>query len=223
MCFAPYVSLSTSMIEFLLSIYFLTKNPRDKLNRMIALISFLLGLYQLNEFLICTTRAPIFTILAMSVTAILPALAVSYALIMWRKKLNFGWNIIIYLPIFFFITMFSVMKYYHTSAQCMSIFILYPNTYLIGKFFGFYYLAYLFGAVILFNLCSTNAKTKPEKVLSQLGMLGMFIFTVPTFVFLIFLPSLEVQFASVLCEFALLLAIEFIFVLWYKDKHKISF
>ncbi|MBT3720449.1 hypothetical protein HOG47_02270, partial [archaeon] len=120
MCFAPYVSLSTSMIEFLLSIYFLTKNPRDKLNRMIALISFLLGLYQLNEFLICTTRAPIFTILAMSVTAILPALAVSYALIMWRKKLNFGWNVLIYSPILFFILMFSLMKYYHVSAQCMS-------------------------------------------------------------------------------------------------------
>lgn len=223
MCFAPYISLSTFIIEFLLSIYFLTRNPKDKLNRIIALISFLLGIYQLNEFLICTVKSPVFTILAMSTTAILPALAISYALIVWRKKLKFYWHLLIYSPVLFFILSFSLMKFYHTSAECMSVFIQYPYTGLIGQFYGTYYWFYLVGAVILFHLSSTNAKNLHEKRISQLGMLGMFIFTIPTFIFLIYLPLLKIQFPSILCEFALLLAIEFIFVLGYKNKHNVSY
>ena len=119
--------------------------------------------------------------------------------------------------------MFGAMNYYHTSAQCMSVFIKYPFSGLIGQFYGTYYWIYLVGAVILFNLSSTHSKDIHEKRMSQLGMLGMFIFTVPTFIFLIYLPSLKIQFASVLCEFALLLAIELIFVIWYKEKFKIKY
>ncbi len=223
MCFAPYISLSTFVIEFLLAIFFLTRDTKDKLNQMIALISFLLGLYQLNEFLICITQAPVFTVLAMSVTAILPALAVSYAMIVWRKKIRFFWWMMIYLPAVFFIVMFGAMNFYHKSAQCMSVFIQYPESGLIGQFFGSYYLIYLVAAVILFHLSSSNAKNIHDKRISQLGMLGMFIFTVPTFVFLIYLPSLKIQFASVLCEFALLLAVELIFVMIYKKRHNLKY
>lgn len=223
MCFAPYISLSTFTIEFLLAIFFFIRNPKDKLNRIIAIISFGLGLYQLNEFLICITNLPIFTILAMNVTAVLPALAISFALTVWRKKLNSFWMVLIYSPALFFIIMFSAHTYLNASAECMSVFIQYPNSGLIGRFFGLYYFVYLLGAAVLFNFSSTHSKSVPEKRMSQLGLLSMFIFPVPTFIFLIFLPSLEVQFASILCEFALLLAIEFVFLLWYKDKHKLSY
>ena len=223
MCFAPYISLSTFVIEVLLAIFFFVKNPKDKLNRIVAIISLGLGLYQLNEFLICITKVPVFTILAMSVTAILPALAISFALVVWKKKLNSMWMMLIYSPAIFFIIMFSVNTYLNNSAQCMSVFVQYPDSGLIGRFFELYYFVYILGAAALFNFSSTHSKSVPEKRISQLGLLSMFIFPVPTFIFLIFLPSLEVQFASILCEFALLLAIEFIFLLWYKEKHKLSY
>ncbi len=76
---------------------------------------------------------------------------------------------------------------------------------------------------MLFYLFSQPAKRKEEKVLLNLGMLGMGVFTIPTFVFLIFLPMFDTQFASVLCEFALLLAIEMIVLLWYKEKHGLKY
>ena len=73
-------------------------------------------------------------------------------------------------------------------------------------------------------LCGAQRATrKEEKVLLSLGMLGMGIFTIPTFIFLIFLPALRMQFASVLCEFALLLAIELMILLWYKEKHNLRY
>jgi len=222
MCFAPYISLSTFTIEFLLALFFLLLNPKDGLNRVIALISFLLGLYQLNEFLICVTGSVVFTKLAMITTAILPALAVTYALVMARKRIRYYWHLLIYAPAAFFIVMFATL-YYGKPALCDTLFIQYPGTDIIGDFYALYYLAYIFATGILFYLFSQRTKRKEERVLLHLGMLSMVIFTVPTFIFLIFLPRFYSQFSSVLCEFALLLAIELIVLLWYKKKHGLKY
>ncbi|MBR9690946.1 hypothetical protein GOV08_04650 [Candidatus Woesearchaeota archaeon] len=223
MCFAPYISLSTFIIEFLLAAYFVLRDPKDRLNQFLALISFMLGYYQLNEFLICTTSLNIFARLAMITTAILPALGVTYALIMWRKKIKYYWHILIYTPAAFFITMFSLPFYYDTPTFCNTVFIQYPTTGLLGQFYSLYYTIYVVGVGVLFYYAAIHAKDVYEKRLLQLGMLGMLILIVPAIVFLQFLPSLYVEFPSVLCEFALLLAIELVVLMWYKEKHKIKF
>ena len=223
MCFAPYISLSTFVIEFLLALFFLLRNPKDKLNRIIALMVFLLGFYQLNEFLICTTSLNIFTRLAMVTTPLLPAIAVSCALIMWRKKLKYYWHFLIYSPAVFFILMFALSNHYQKSAECMSVFIQYfPSLIVLSRFYGLYYLVYIVGACVLFYFAST-IRHKHERILLRLGALGMLIFTIPAFVFVWFLPSMYINFPSVLCEFALLLAIELVVVIWYKEKHNIKF
>ena len=115
MCFTPYVSLTTFVVEFLIALYFILKNPKDKLNQIISLLLLLLGLYQLNEFLICITGLSVFTKIAMSITAILPAIAVSYALIVWRKKIHYLWHLLIYSPVVFFIVMFINKIFYYIS------------------------------------------------------------------------------------------------------------
>lgn len=223
MCFAPYISLSTFVIEFFLALFFLLKNPKDKLNRIIALMVFLLGIYQLNEFLICVTSINLFTRLAMITTTILPPLAVSYALIMWRKKIRYYWHFLIYSPALFFTLMFALTTYYNKSAECMTVFIQYfPRWIVLSNFYSLYYMTYLIGAGVLFYFAST-IKHKHERILLRLGALGMAIFTIPTFIFILFMPSMYINLPSVLCTFALLLAIELIVVLWYKDKHKIKF
>jgi len=223
MCFAPIISLSTFAVELFLATIFLLKNTKDRLNRILALVSFLLGFYQLNEYLICSTGSSIFTRLAMMTTAVLPAIAVSYALIMARKKLSFWWHLLIYSPGIYFAITFSFVNNFSTSAVCDTVFIQYPSLDLIGSFYLLYYMAYIVGTGVLFYFFAHEAKTKQERILLHLGMLSMAIFTVPTGVFLIFLPMFTVQFPSVLCEFALLLAIELIVILWYKDRHGINY
>ena len=223
MCFAPYISLATFVIEFSLALFFLLRDPRDNLNRMLALISFLLGFYQLNEFLICTTGFNLFSRLAVITTSLLPVLAVFFALIVFRKKLRFYWRILICAPAVFFVLMFAISDILRESATCMTIFIQYPYFGLVWSFLGLYYIVYLVAALILFYFASLSVKTKEERRLSHLGMLAMLIFTVPTFVFLLFLPVFNVQFPSVLCEFGLLLAIELIVLIWYKEKHNLKY
>jgi len=223
MCFAPWVSLSTFIIEFLFAIYFLSRSPKDKLNQIIALISLLLGTYQLNEFLICVTQVSLFTRFALITIAILPSLGISYVLIMSRKKIKYYWHLLIYSPAIFFIILFAISNHLNQSAICSTVFIEFPWGGLYGAFFGAYYLIYLSAATILFYYLTRKIKSKYEIGLNHLGMFGMLLFTLPTFVFLSFLPSLKIQFPSVLCEFALLLAIELIIVIWYKEKHNLKY
>lgn len=222
MCFAPYISLSTFVIEFLLALYFFLIRPKDRLNRVVALISFLLGFYQLNEFLICVTGLAVFTKLAMITTAVLPALGISFALVMGRKRLRFHWHLLLYAPAALFVVLFAA-AYYGDPATCWSVFIEYPSAGLLGDLYAVYYAAYIIGAAVLFHFFAGAAKAKPERVMLNLGMLSMAIFTVPTFIFLIFLPGFFSQFPSVLCEFALLLAIELIVILWYKERHGLKY
>lgn len=223
MCFAPYVSLSTFVIEFLLAAFFLLKSPKDNLNRVIALIALLLGVYQLNEFLICVSGLSLFTMFAMMTIAILPGLGITYVLIIFRKKIKFRWHVLIYLPAIFFVLVFAISDYFKRSAICSTVFVQYPGAGLLGMFFALYYLVYLVAGLIMFYFISSNVKSIYEKRLGYLGVLGLLVFIVPTFVFLFFLPALEIQFASILCEFALLFAIELVVVLWYKDKHKLRY
>ena len=119
--------------------------------------------------------------------------------------------------------MFAISDYYKQSAICSTVFIQYPSAGLLGTFFALYYFVYLVAGLIMFYFVSAMVKSVYEKRLGHLGILGILIFVVPTFVFLFFLPALEVQFASVLCEFALLFAIELLVVLWYKDKHGLRY
>ena len=223
MCFAPYISLSTFIIEITLATFFLLKNPKDKLNKTIALIAFLLGFYQLNEFLICTTGFNIFTKLALITVAILPSLAITYTLIILRKKINIIWHILLYTPSAFFILITIISSIYKQPAICSTVFIQYPYAGLIGKFFGLYYLLFLLASIILFYYASFKTTSIYEKRLHHLGILGILIFTIPTFIFLLFLPALQIQTSSILCEFALLLAIELIIVIWYKEKHNLHY
>ncbi len=223
MCFAPYISVSTFIVELLLAVYFFLLDSKDKLNRFIALLSLSLGIYQLNEFFICTTTTGLFTRSAFAVTAVLPAMAITYALIMWRKRLKWHLHAMIYLPAVFFVVAFSLPWSFKSAATCQSVFIQYYLHPLLGKFYGLYYLTYLFAAVVLFYFAAANAKSEVEKRLFYLGILGIAMFVVPTYLFLIFLPGFKLQFPSVLCEFALLLAIELCFVAWYKERHKLYY
>ena len=58
MCFTPLASIVTAGTEFSIAGYLL-KNLRSKKNLPVIAFVFLLGLYQLTEFLLCTTSYPL--------------------------------------------------------------------------------------------------------------------------------------------------------------------
>lgn len=113
--------------------------------------------------------------------------------------------------------------YYSQSALCGDYFIRYPDLGLTGILYDAYYFIYLLAAFLLFLSAASKRRNIHEKRLFYLGALGIAIFNISTFVFLLLLPQYYPEFPSVYCEFALLLAIEFLLVVRYKEKHRLRF
>ena len=99
---------------------------------------------------------------------------------------------------------------------CHSIFVTAKNTLFnfqsIWGLFGFIiYIAYYFGLILASCLLAFNAyykerNRKKRKILLTLP-LAVFLMCFPTFVLIIIFPVFNIMFPSVLCHFALLLAL----------------
>jgi hypothetical protein len=213
MCLTPQISFATFAIEVALAFFVFFKNPRDKLNQIGAALLLFLGLYQLNEFFICTTSQLAFTRLAIATTSFLPAFGVTAALIMMREKLARFWYGLLYLPPVLFLLTFLFSGIYQTSAVCGRFFIRYPYTGFIGTLHGLYYLVYLVIATALFYIGARSAKHIHERKLLYLGMSAVLAFNITAFTFLLFLPQYLPEFPSVYCEFALLVALQFVIII----------
>ena len=69
---------------------------------------------------------------------------------------------------------------------------------------------------------TNEEKDKKLKILNDIGAFSILVFTVPTFLFLALFPQFNMHFPSVLCDFALLLAITLLCMIYYKEKHEIK-
>jgi len=94
----------------------------------------------------------------MITTAILPAVGVSFALLMGRKRISYYWHLLIYAPAAFFIVMFALIEPYRAGAVCQAIFIQYPTAGLLGDFYGTYYIIYVLGSATLFYFFSSRRR-----------------------------------------------------------------
>jgi len=223
MCFSPQISLTTFIVEFALAIYFVAIAPQDKLNKIIGRVTAFLALYQLCEFMICITNNTLFTRLAFIITALLPAYGVVYAFTMIKKKLSLNKLIVLYsFPILFSIY-FAFTSIYNNPTVCLNMFILYPKLGIMAKIYGSYYFVYLLASIYIFYRAIKQTKDKVFRRFYELGILSILIFTLPTVLFIIILPEYFRLFPSVLCQFALLLALIFIYIIYYKQKHKLVY
>jgi len=223
MCFSPTISLTTFVIEFILAIYFVAIAPKDKLNKIIGRVTAFLALYQLNEFLICTTGNTIHTRFALIITALLPVYGVLYAFKMIRKKITLNQRLILYATPIVFCIYFAFTQIYNNPTACLNMFIQYPKLGFAAKLYGLYYFTYLLFSIYIFYRGIKQTRNKMLRRFYELGILSILIFTVPTFLFIIILPQYFILFPSVLCQFALLLAILFVYIIYYKQKNKLVY
>jgi len=130
-----------------------------------------------------------------------------------KIKLNIFW---IYIVPVIFITLAFLTPNFVKNGECHSVFVTAQNTLFSFtepiKLVGFsIYLLYYFGFILITCLLFIRAyfkekNTKKQKVLLSLP-LAIFLMSFPTFVLIILFPAFEVRFPSILCHFALLLAV----------------
>lgn len=221
MCFTPAISLSTFLIEFAIATFILFRYKNYLFPFFWAMIIYVLGFYQLTEFMLCSSSHPFFWArLGFATFSFLPAMILHFALRIVKIKFN---KILIYIPPILS-AIFVFWDNLITRANCTRFFIE-TNIYLRWPLTinALLYTIYYFGFILLaIFILIKNARTldKIDKKLSYLIVISLLIISLPP-IFLIFIfPLMGIRFPSVYCEFALLFSIVALITCKIYDKKK---
>jgi hypothetical protein len=211
MCFTPIISLTTAAIEFIVATFILIKYKRYVLPVFLAILIYVLGIYQFTEFMLCVSNnAFLWAKLGFITYTFLPAMGLHFVL---RLARNRKYNWLVYLPPLFFSFWAAFKTNFIVNASCSKVFVIVNKVFtsqgydLFFKGYLLYYSGFILMMVIITFILVKKAKDKITRQLAKL-LGGAIVITITLPLILIFiLPSLKIQFASVYCQFVLLFTI----------------
>jgi len=227
MCFTPTISLATAIIEFILATILLLFFKKTDLRNFFVVIIYLLGFYQFTEFMLCNSNSPfLWAKIGFSTYSFLPAITLHAVLKFLKKKPSL---ILIYtIPMFALITAFATPEFI-MNTQCNNFFItvntifndtsLLSNGILFWTYTIYYFGFVLFGIILLYKNYQKQ-KSKIKKEIEIVEIAGILLATIPTIILIIFLPFSRFELPSILCQFALLVAIAAFIGVYLEDEGK---
>lgn len=227
MCFTPQVSILTALIELLFAVIIFIYFRKSKAAKFAIVFILLLGLYQFTEFKVCTSsNFNFWARIGFVVYTFLPAIALHFMLKITKSRLNKLWIYI--LPIIFGLTALFY-KNFIVTGFCGKFFIfvrtifyqfdLHPILYVIYSIF------YYFGFIALSAVIGVRQvyyeKNKMKRRIYLAWVLAILLITLPAYLLVIIIPSINGMFPSVYCKFALLFAILVFIVVYFDNKYRI--
>jgi len=228
MCFTPIISLSVAIIEFILATILILFFKRTTLRNFFILFIFVLGFYQFSEFMLCSTEYSLLWAKIGFITyTFLPGIFLHATLRFLKRKPNI---FLIYIVPVVISIIALLTPGFIIEARCETVFVTVTSIFALA--YGFLenlpfliYNCYYFGFIILsLSLIMKDyfhEKNRIKKEIELVEMIGGLLMTVPTLIFIVVLPYLKQRFPSVLCSFALFMAIA-AFIAVYLEKKIIS-
>jgi hypothetical protein len=213
MCFTPTISLLTAVIEFTIATIILIFFRKSLINRFFVSLIYFLGLYQFTEFMLCISNNPLlwskFGFIAYS---FLPGIAIYYISKYTFKNAKQKYLRLIYLlPIMFSVIALAFGEFI-TKVECSQFFVIGTNMlWTISPVLHSVYQVYYGGSIILASIFLLHKmkyeKNKTKKKIQISILTAILISLVPALILITILPSLEIYFPSIYCEFAILFSI----------------
>ncbi|MDP3881980.1 MAG: hypothetical protein Q8Q31_03850 [Nanoarchaeota archaeon] len=210
MCYTPFISAFTAIIEWVLALILIAFYRKSCLTPFFAVLLFLLGLYQASEYFLCMTERLIWVNIGFIAYSFLPAIGLHSVLHYYNLKRNI---LLLYMiPVIY--TAFSLLQpNFVVSGTCMPVFVQAVTTLSLNSHIGWPYMVYyggfIGGALAVVWYRYSKIRTASQKKISLALIIGILLMTLPTYALIMVLPSFGIMFPSVLCHFALLLAIFF--------------
>jgi hypothetical protein len=213
MCFTPIISLTTAIIEFIIATFILVFFRKSLINKFFVTLIYVLGIYQFTEFMLCTSNNPLlWAKLGFIAYTFLPAIAMFYIIKYYFPKNKTSKAKFIYLiPIIFTVIALSLGEFI-ARAECSKFFVIIQSMmWSISPILHYSYGLYYGGSIILTSFLLLNKikkeKNKIKKKLQINWLLAIVLSLVPALLLVSILPSLEIYFPSIYCEFAILFSI----------------
>lgn len=209
-CFSPAVMLATLVIEFTLAIYVFARFRMTRFGQIATAILIFLGIFQLAEYQICGgNNAVLWGRIGYVAITMLPPLGLHLIYLITRnsKYLSFAYTLAgIYIAAFIFAQKSIV------SAACTGNYVIFQTVQELYWTYGIYYTGLLMLGV--WELVEKIRECSDEDFSLRSWMaLGYFSFMVPMAIVYMALPETREAVPSVMCGFAVTLAILLAFVI----------
>lgn len=215
------LSLIFFAIELIFLIIICSKNRDHPQFWIIFTIMLLLQTYQLSEFLMCIGVAPNMVVrLAISIITFLPPTGYLLTIRVLQCKRKFI-DIIYYLSLLFGTLLSFYYLFMDTTIvlqDCNPIYAVYQIGYPI--LYGvYYYLVIFFALLVIFYQIIFKGVLK-HKLKGLLILIGYISFLLPMAITLIVDPILIPAISSIMCKYAIILAIMLLFFSFYMEKEE---
>jgi hypothetical protein len=213
-CFSPPIMVATLIIEFSLAIYTVWRYKLDNLTRLITVMLVGLAVFQLAEYFVCTgigsMAGPWSRVGFVAITA-LPPLGLHMMHLLADKpqrRLVYG----AYATMAAFMLFFLISPGTFTGHQCTGNYVIFQFTANVTGVYSIYYFAWLLTGIGFGFRWANELKAKGKLKATQLQtvqglILGYLVFLVPSALSMAVNPEVRRGIPSVLCGFAVLLAL----------------
>ncbi len=192
----------------MLAVNILIFAPKNKINKLAALIIFILMIYQLLEFILCRleTNNSQLTYLAFADITLLPPLNLYFYLKYFRQYKKE--MLLIFIPAIFFIVYYAFIINHFEVLKCTSLYASY--NYPLGWLYGIFYYSPLLISMIIIARNISNYKNFKNKKLITVLLSGLVFISLPVifaFILRFFNNYYLIDIVeSVMCKFAIVYA-----------------
>ncbi|MGZ6005807.1 MAG: hypothetical protein ACXWLH_06755 [Candidatus Saccharimonadales bacterium] len=213
-CFSPPVMVATMVIEVSLAIYTLWRYKMSQTVRLIVTLLFALAAFQLCEYFVCTGaagHAVAWSRLGFAAITLLPPLGLHLMFVLADKR-DRRVVYVAYGSMVAFVTFFLASATAFVGHQCTGNYVIFQFSSQVTGFYSVYYYGWLLAGIGLGAKWANELIAKGKENLKQLQsvqglIIGYLVFLVPTALAITFRPQTSHGIPSVMCGFAVLLAL----------------
>jgi hypothetical protein len=206
-CFSPSVMVGTFVLELFLALWLLFRHHTTRFSKTACAVLLLLATFQLAEYQICggSAHGVVWARVGFVAITLLPLAGLYLVSLVSHKPhfLKLGYASAIAFVVYFLLVPKSI-----TGAICGGNYVLFNTSTDLYRLYGIYYLGFLLLGVweSIEHLSSDGAQASSKLALQWL-IAGYISFMAPMGVLYVLLPGVRSASASIMCGFAVLLAL----------------
>jgi hypothetical protein len=207
--------IATCVIEVALMVYTLVRYKLNAVTRLTSLLLLFLAIFQLAEYMVCRNigdRPLLWSRIGFMAITMLPPLGVHLLYVVAKVKKR-PLLLPAYIAAAVFVTFFMVAGHAIEGHACMGNYVIFQLVPGSGWLYGLYYYVLLIATLVLgWQFLHRTKNKRVQRAVSGL-MLGYTIFLLPTTTVHFFSPETLAGIPSIMCGFAVLLALAVCFIM----------
>lgn len=216
-CFSPLAMIVTFALEIILAIYTIVRYKLNAVVRLVVAMLVFLAIFQLAEYMVCK-GAPhdslVWSRIGFVSITMLPPLGLHLTFVLSKASRWLSWGVLLpaYASAVLFILFFWLAKDALTGNQCLGNYVIFQIAEGRGWLYGLYYYGWILASLISGAYFIRRTQQMRQRRAMILLLISYLAFLLPTATANIVSPQTLNAIPSVMCGFAVILALMLVIV-----------